>query len=425
MINYFFLAVCAWMAIPLITTAQTPDTDTILSLSESQALAVENYPLIKQRNLIALSTRYAIEQANKGYLPQININGQATYQSEVTKIPFQVPGIDVPSLDKDQYKLYGEINQSLFDGGSIKLQKQALEATAQVEAQALEVELYKIRERINQLFFGVLLLDAQLDQNELLRKDIQAGLDKTNAAIANGAALKSNGSLLEAELLRTAQRTMELQATRSAYLHMLGQFVNRPLDENTVLERPTAPDSSPDNNRPELDWYAFLQNSIDVDRKLLTAKNLPKLNFFIQGGVGRPALNMLSNDFDPYYYGGVRLSIPISGFYTLKKEKALLDIKTKAIDVQRENFLFNNELTLEQQNTESAKYERLLETDDQIIALRNSVKEASLAQLENGVVNSADYLREVNAEDNAKLAKILHELQWLMVQYDIQHTTGN
>ncbi len=423
MINSRFLAVCAWMAIPLITAAQTPVT--MLTLAESQTLATENYPLIKQRNLIELSTRYAVEQANKGYLPQINVNGQATYQSEVTKIPIQVPGIDVPTLDKDQYKLYGEINQSLFDGGSIKLQKQSLEANAQVEAQALEVELYKIRERVNQLFFGILLLDAQLNQNELLQKDIRAGLDKTNAAIANGAALKSSGHLLEAELLKTTQRTVELQTTRSAYLHMLGQFVNRPLDENTILERPKAPTSSVDNTRPELDWYAFQQNSIDVNRKLLMSKNLPKLNFFVQAGVGRPALNMLSNDFDPYYYGGIRLSIPISGFYTLKKEKALLDIKTKSIDVQRENFLFNNELTLSQQNIESAKYEQLLETDDEIITLRTSVKVATLSQLENGVVNSADYLREVNAEDNAKLAKILHELQWLMVQYDIQHTTGN
>jgi len=423
MINPRFLAVCIWIAIPLFTAAQTPDTT--LTLSESHTLATENYPLIKQHNLITLSTRYAIEQANKGYLPQININGQATYQSEVTKIPIQVPGIDVPTLDKDQYKLYGELNQSLFDGGSIKLQKQAVEANAQVEAQALEVELYKIRERVNQLFFGILLLDAQLNQNELLQKDIRAGLDKTNAAIANGAALKSNGNLLEAELLRTTQRTVELQTTRSAYLHMLGQFVNRPLDERTRLERPKAPTSATGNNRPELAWYAFQQNSIDVNRKQLMAKNLPKLNFFVQAGVGRPALNMLSNDFDPYYYGGVRLSIPISGFYTLKKEKALLDIKTKSIDVQRENFLFNNQLALSQQNTESAKYERLLETDDEIITLRTSVKEAALAQLENGVINSADYLREVNAEDNAKLAKILHELQWLMIQYEIQHTTGN
>lgn len=423
MINPRFLAICFWMASPLITAAQAPVAT--LALPESQTLAVENYPLIKQRDLITLSTRYAAEQANKGYLPQINVNGQATYQSEVTSIPIQVPGIDVPTLDKDQYKLYGEINQSLYDGGSIKLQKQAVEANAQVEAQALEVELYKIKERVNQLFFGILLLDAQLDQNELLRKDIQAGLDKTNAAIANGAALKSNGSLLEAELLKTAQHTVELQATRSAYLHMLGQFINRPLDENTVLERPGAPAPSRGNNRPELEGYARQQNSIEVNRKQLAAKNLPKLNFFVQAGVGRPALNMLSNDFDPYYYGGIRLSIPISGFYTLKKEKALLDIKAKAIDVQRENFLFNNELTLAQQNTESAKYGQLLETDDQIIALRTSVKEAALAQLENGVVNSADYLREVNAEDNAKLAKILHELQWLIVQYDIQHTSGN
>lgn len=423
MINFQFLAACAWVIVPLISMSQP--SKTVLTLTESRTLAAENYPLIKQRNLIALSARYAIEQANKGYLPQLNVSGQATYQSEVTQIPLQVPGIDVPTLNKDQYKLYGEISQSLFDGGVIKLQKQAAEANAQVEAQTLEVELYKINERIHQLFFGILLLDAQLDQNELLRKDIQVGLDKTNAAIANGAALKSNGSLLEAELLRTAQRTVELQTKRRAYLHMLSQLINRPLDENTRLERPNPPAATSGNNRPELDWYTSQQNSIAVNRKLLTAKNLPKLNFFLQAGAGRPALNMLSNDFDAYYYGGIRLNIPISGFYTLKKERAMLDIKAQTIDVQKENFLFNNKLMLTQQNTESSQYEQLLETDDEIISLRASVKKAALAQLENGVINSSDYLREVHAEDSAKLAKILHQLQWLIIQYDIQYTTGN
>ncbi len=423
MINPCSLVICACLATAPIAAVQAQDQS--LTLPESQALALENYPLVKQRHLIELSAAYAVEQANKGYLPQIHINGQATYQSEVTQIPIRVPGIEVPILNKDQYKLYGEVSQSVFDGGTIKLQKQSIEANQQVEAQAVEVELYKLKERVNQLFFGILSLDAQLAQNELLQQDIQAGLAKTRAAIANGAALKSSGSLLEAESLHAKQRTVELQATRNAYLQMLSQFIDRPLDANTVLAKPAPPDLSPKNKRPELDWYAFQQNSVDVERKLLTAKNRPKLSLFLQAGWGRPALNMLSNDFEPYYYGGVRLNIPISGFYTLKKEKSLLDIKTKSIDVQRESFLFNNELVQAQQHTESAKYAKLLETDDAITALRASVKEAALSQLENGVINTADYVREVHAEDRAKLARALHELQWLMAQYDIQHTTGN
>jgi len=421
MINpcFVLLGTCL-LAAPAATAQPQP-----LTLAESHALALENYPLVKQRDLIAQSAAYSIDQANRGYFPQININGQATYQSAVTQIPIQVPGIAMPALSKDQYKLYGEVNQSLFDGGVTKLRKQAVEASANVEREALEVELHKLRDRINQLFFGILLLEAQLAQNELVGKDIQAGLEKANAAIANGSALKSSASLLEAELLKTHQRTVELQATRKAYLQMLGLFINRTLDEHAALAKPPAPQVLPDINRPELDWYAQQQTGIAVERKLLAARNLPKLGLFLQAGLGRPALNMLSNDFEPYYYGGVRLSIPLSGFYTLKKEKALLDIRQQTIDVQKDVFLFHTGVAFKQQSTEAAKYGQLLQTDGEIIALRTSVKKAALAQLENGVINTADYIREVNAEDGAKLAKILHELQLLKTQYDMQYTTGN
>lgn len=408
-----------------ISIGKAPAQVPALTLRESHALATQNYPVVKQRDLIARSASYAKDQNDKYSLPQININGQATYQSAVTEIPIHIPGMDVPTLNKDQYKFYGEINQNLYDGGLTRLNRQAIDADTDVQQQALEVELYKIKERVNQLYFGILLLDAQLAQNDLLQQDIQAGLKKINVAIANGAALKSEGSLLEAERLNTQQQATELRATRDAYLHMLGLFIGRQLDERTVLEKPAHPSTSSAINRPELSWYAQQKNGIDVTRELLNAKNRPKLGLFLQAGVGRPALNMLSNDFEAYYYGGVRLSIPISGFYTLKKERAQLDVKEAAIDVQQETFLFNANLSLQQQQTEAAKYEQLLRTDDDIIALRTSVKDAALAQLENGVINTADYVRETHAVSSARLSKIRHELQLLKAQYDIRYTTGN
>ncbi len=397
----------------------------LLTLHESQVLATQNYPMVKQHDLIASSASYAVEQIDKRFLPQINIYGQATYQSAVTEIPVHVPGMDIPAMSKDQYKLYGEVNQHLYDGGRTRLNKQAAKANADIEQQALEVELYKIRERVNQLYFGILLLDAQLAQNDLLQKDIQAALEKTDAAIANGAALKSEGSLLEAERLNARQQATELQATRRAYLHMLGLFIGRPLDAHTSLEKPASPGTPPTAGRPELVGYARQKQGIEVERRLLSAKNRPQLGLFLQAGLGRPALNMLSNGFDAYYVGGVRLSIPISGFYTLKKERAQLDIKEAAIDVQRETFLFNTNLTRHQQQTEATKYEELLHTDDDIIALRTSVRDAALAQLENGVINTADYMREAHAVGSARLSKVRHELQLLKAQHDIRHTIGN
>ncbi|HMV08844.1 MAG TPA: TolC family protein [Cyclobacteriaceae bacterium] len=396
-----------------------------LTIETCYALAAENYPLVKQRELLTKSNEYTLQNLSKGYLPQLIIAGQATYQSEVTQVPISLPGMNIPTLSKDQYKFYGEVNQTLFDGGVIKQQKLTQQSNLEVEQQKLEVELYKIKERVNQLFFGILLVDEQIRQTELLKQDINLGLKKTEAAIANGTAFKSSADVLKAELLNADQRTTELKAGRIAYAEMLGMFINRQLDATVTLEKPKALVVSPEINRPEITLYESQNKTIDAQYKMLTARNLPKLNLFVQGGYGRPALNMLSNDFEAYYIGGVRLNWSLSGLYTLRKDKALLDLNRKTIAVQKETFLFNTNYTLRQQSAELNKYSELLTSDSDIIALRTRVKQTASVQLENGVITSNDYLREVNAEDKARQNKIVHEIQLLMAQYARQTTTGN
>lgn len=396
-----------------------------LTIETCYALAAENYPLVKQRELLTKSNEYTLQNLSKGYLPQLTLAGQATYQSEVTQVPISLPGMNIPTLSKDQYKFYGEVNQTLFDGGVIKQQKLTQQSNLEVEQQKLEVELYKIKERVNQLFFGILLVDEQIRQTELLKQDINLGLKKTEAAIANGTAFKSSADVLKAELLNANQRTTELKAGRIAYAEMLGLFINRSLDATVTLEKPKALVVSPEINRPEITLYESQNKTIDAQYKMLTARNLPKLNLFVQGGYGRPALNMLSNDFEAYYIGGVRLNWSLSGLYTLRKDKALLDLNRKTIAVQKETFLFNTNYTLRQQSAELNKYSELLTSDNDIIALRTRVKQTASVQLENGVITSNDYLREVNAEDKARQNKIVHEIQLLMAQYARQTTTGN
>ena len=396
-----------------------------VTIEECYVLAEKNYPLLKQRELIRRSADYSVQNLSNGHRPQISINGQATYQSEVTQIPIRVPGQEIPVLSKDQYKLFAEVNQSLFDGGLIRQQKQSQEINATVEQQRLEVELYRIKDRINQLFFGVLLVDEQIKQADLLKSDIQLGMRKTEGAIANGAAFKSSLDMLKAELLKANQRTTELAALRKAYMDMLGLFINRELDAQVTLVRPAALSVSTQINRPELLVYEYQKKNLDVQDKILSARNLPKLNLFVQGGYGRPALNMLNNDFKSYYIGGLRLNWSLAGLYSTKRERALLDITRQNIDVQKETFLFNTNFTVKQQNAEVTKYSDLLAADAEIIALRTSVKNTASVQLENGVINSNDYLREVNAEDQARQSKIVHEIQLLMAQYALQTTMGN
>jgi outer membrane protein TolC len=397
-----------------------------LTIREVYQLSRRNYPMIRQQGLIEKTRDYSVSNAAKGYLPQLTVQGQATYQSAVTefKLPVSIPGVEFPSINKDQYKVYGEVNQTIYDGGNVRTQVRSHEANAQVETQKLEVELYKLNDRVNQLFFGVLMLEEQLRQNELLKKDINLGIKKVQALIDNGTAFKSSANTLKAELLKADQRAIDINASRKAYLEMLGLLTGQPLGDSVVLEKPAELAVGGDINRPELKLYDAQNRSLDVQSQLLDVRNRPKLNFFFQGGYGRPALNILNNGFDPYYITGVRLNWSLSGLYTIGKDRELIRNSRDAIQLQKETFLFNTHLTVRQQNAELDRFRQLLATDDEIITLRESIKTTSAAQLENGVINTNDFLREVNAEDQARQNKILHGIQLLISQYSLDNTLG-
>jgi outer membrane protein TolC len=413
------LAVFSLMTCSLILNAQS----NAISLDSCYALAKKNYPLVKRYEFIAKSKEYSLENIAKGFLPRINLNGQASYQSDVTQLPKVIPG--VPVLTKDQYKFYADLNQPIYDGGVIKAQKKMQEANSIAEVQQLEVDLYQLRDRIDQLYFGILLINEQLIQNSLFMNDVQLGLNKTNAQIANGAALRSNAAVLKAELLKAVQQSVELNSNRRALMDMLELFINRPIEDSTVFLRTPGTIAPKQITRPELLLFNYQDNILNAQNNLLNTRKNPRLSFFAQGGFGKPAFNILNNNVEPFYIGGLRLSFPLSDFYTLKNERSLININRQNIQVQKELFLFNTNLSLKQQSSDITKLQQFLKIDDEIIPLRESVKKAALAQLENGVINSSDYLREANAESSARQNKILHEIQMLMVQYKEANTTGS
>ncbi|HEY0246553.1 MAG TPA: TolC family protein [Mucilaginibacter sp.] len=398
-----------------------------LTIQQVYELARKNYPLIKQRDLITKTSAYTVSNAAKGYLPALSVNGQATYQSTVTSFPFSIPipGFSLPKYSRDQYKVYGEIDQVIYDGGIIKNQKQSAETNEVIQQQNLDVELYALYDRVNQLFFGILLMNEQLKQNTLLKDDIQNGIDKAKALVANGTAYRSSVDELSAQLLQTDQSRIELIATKKAYLDMLSLFINIPLNENSILEKPVASITSDNINRPELRLYDEQKKIYDLQEQLLKAQLRPKFGLFLQEGYGRPGLNPLSNDFAWYYIGGVKLSWNLSSLYTLRNQRKLLDINRNSLDIQKETFLFNTGITQKQQSAGIEKFSELFKKDNAIIALRESVKKAASAQLENGVLSAHDYITEVNAEDQARQNFILHEIQLLQEQYNYKSTVGN
>lgn len=397
-----------------------------LTLEEAYELSQKNYPVVKQKQLIKQTEAISIENLQKGFLPQINLSAQATYQSDVTKIPVSIPGFSVDPPSKDQYKILADVSQLIYDGGMTKEQKALQLMHSVVEEQKVEVELYKLKERMNQLFLSVLFLDEQLKQVELVKADIQTGIKRVDAQIANGVAFRSNANMLKAELLKVEQRAIEIRSSKKGLLDALSLFIGQEINETVVLKKPFSETTSPNEeiNRPEIKLFAVQEQLINQQDKLITAKNLPKASLFAQGGYGRPALNLLKNEFDFYYIGGVRFNWSLSGLYTKKKEKEQLSINKKTVEIQKETFLLNTNSQLKQQFAEIEKLKQLITSDNEIIVLRKSVTDAAKAQLENGVITANDFLKEVNAEDQARQSSITHQVQLMQAQINYQTIIG-
>ena len=396
-----------------------------ITLEQCYQWSRENYPLIKKQELIKKAEQYTTENALKGWLPQVNITAQATYQNDVTQFPVKLPNVNVEPLSKDQYKVFADVSQTIYDGGNIKNQKKLALAQSEIQNQQLAVDLDKLKERINQIYFGILLTDKQLLQLKLTKSDINEGIKKAEAQLKNGVIFRSNLDVLKAELVKIEQKEIELQAIKQNFVQMLSYFIKKNIDENTQLETPEKILLTKNNNRSELKLFDAQKQLLETQRKIINTKNTPKLGAFFQGGYGKPGFNMLKNEFDIFYIGGIRLNIPISGFYTQKNDLALLENQSQDIEIQRENFLFNQNFIEIQQRNDLEKIQNLIDKDNELIELRKNIKTASLAQLENGVITTNDYLREVTAEEQAILTKITHEIQYLLTQYNLKAQLNN
>lgn len=403
--------------------AQTLET---LDLERCYDLAQANYPLIAEYELVEKTTGFSLDNISKSILPKIHLGGQASYQSEVVQFPFSIPNMELPTIDKDQYKLYLDVSQPITDFfTTVKHQKELVNAEKNVKIKSLDAAMYQIKERINQLYFGILLVDEQIAQIEILRKNIQSGMERNRVSIQNGIALRSSADVLQAELLKTDKRIIQLLANRKAFTEILSLFIGQNIDENTILVRPNEIALNTEINRPELAVFQAQKQIYESREKLIDDKSLPRFILFGQGGYGRPGLNMLSNDFDPFYIAGLRLSWDITSFYTKKNEKQKLSLQQQSVAAEENTFLFNTRLAMENHSGEIEKLDALIEVDQNIIQLREKVRLTAQNQLENGVITVNDYLRYVNDEDEARQGLIVQKMKRLIAHYEHQNTTGN
>ena len=400
-----------------------------ISLDDCYKLAQDNFPMVRQWGLIKEANTLNVNSLRNNYLPQIELNAQATYQSDVTSFPVSLPGVNITPLSKDQYKATLDVKQILWDGGVIKMQEKVLNTTSEVDMQKVEVEIAKLKERVNQLYFNILQLDENEKLINLLKSDLAARIKKIEGAVANGVALKMNLQTLQAEDLKADQRIIELKSARSGTVQMLNLLIAKELDDKTVFEKPTPQYENlvgAQITRPELTLFDLQKKQIDQTVKVASLKNYPRLFAFATGGYGRPGLNFLKNDFVFYGIGGIMFKWNLVDFYskTLKNDLQVMKNNTQLLDIQKDIFLLNTNVVVKQQSAELTKLEKLLEKDRQILSLREKIKQTASAQLENGVMTANDYLIELNAESQARQNLVLHELQLLNAQVNLKTTLG-
>ena len=405
----------------------------VLSLEECQRLAWTNYPLLKKYNLIEQTTDYSIKNINRGYLPQLSFNVQASYQSDVANLPdvlsnmLESNGYDYKGLGKDQYKLALDLNQVIWDGGNMEAQKKVIKLEGKVQAAQADIDMYAVRDRVNELFFGILLIEDKMKLNQDLQTLLQDNCRKLENRLAHGTAMKADVDVMQAEYLKARQDMTALASMKTSYQQMLAIFTSKEASDITGLQRPEASmPTAHENQRPELSLFAAQMAQADAQKKLLDAGIRPKLSLFAQGYYGYPGYDMFGDMFDHDLtlngIVGVRLSWNIGRLYTHKNDKRKLDLARRKIETAQETFLFNNSLESTQEMQAIRRYRQMMEEDKDIITLRMSVRQAVESKLEHGVIDVNDLLQEIIRENQARIDHSTHEVEMLKNIYELKNT---
>lgn len=402
-----------------------------ISLEECYTLARNNYPLVRQYELTEAMSRYSFENAAMGYVPQISLGGQATLQSDVTEFPeafnnlLALAGVEMKGLSHDQYKVQLDISQTIWDGGYSKAQREAVKAQAEVSRLTLDKDIDALKTRINQMYFGILVMEENIRTSLYMDTLMTANLKIVESAVRNGTALASDTDNIRVELLTLRQQRRQLESAVRTYKDMLAIMIGRRIEDSEVFEKPEVMlvDTSL-NKRTELLLFDARIREIELQKKMLDVAVMPKFAFFAQGWYGKPGLNifddMVYNKMSWNGIAGITFKWNISGFYTRKNDLRSIDLSQRSVELQRDAFKWNTDLQQTQIQNEIDRMYEMKASDDEIVRLRESVRKVSESKYRNGIITVNDLLRDIMNENKAKVERSRHELELLRNIYDLK-----
>jgi outer membrane protein TolC len=381
-----------------------------LSLNDCYNLVDLNYPLARQSELFEKQNAIDIEAIKTDRLPELNLNAQATYQSEVIEIPLPDTGIVPPN--KDQYRATLTVNQLIYGGGLINTSIDAETASLRTKQKQLEVNLYQLKKQVNQLYFSILLSQENRSLLEAKREQLSAKLNEVQSGIKNGTILPASDKVLEAELLKINQGFIELDLNRTSLLQTLASLIGKEITSTTLLQNPEiTTDLNTELYRPELELFQLKKAQLETSDQLLSRQNLPKIYGFADGGYGNPGLNPLENAFQTFYVVGLKLNWNVFDWNATKKQRESLSINKDIIETETNTFNLNTNIELRQQQSEIEKISGFIASDIEIIKLRKEVLKAADSQLRNGVITSSAYITELTNLFTDENTLITHKIQ--------------
>ena len=413
------------MMLPTFAMSQT--------LEECQRAAEQNFPFIRQYGLIEKTTDLNVANIQKGWLPQVSASAQATLQSDVPAFPdefqklYQQMGITMEGLERDQYRVGIDVQQTVYDGGSIKSQKEIARRQGELYSRQNEVTMYNVRRRVNEMYFSLLLVDEQIRLNADLQTVLEGNEKKLAAMLKGGTASESDWQNVKAERLNVVQKMTGLKSQRTALVRMLSTFCAMEVNR---LVKPEIPENtgSTVNLRPELKTIDAQLRLADAKEKALDATLMPRLGVFAQGYYGYPGYNMFEDMTGRKlsWNGiiGARLTWNIGALYSRKNDKAKLQAERETAEANRERFLLDNKMEQIQQNENISRYRQLMTDDEEIISLRSSIRKAAESKLAHGIIDVNDLVREINSENKARVEQCIHEIEMLKEIYNLKITTG-
>ena len=415
------------LALIMMTTISQAQT-----LGECQQAAEKNYPLIKQYGLIAKTTQLTVKNIQKAWLPQLTASAQATYQSAVTDWPermqtmYQQMGLNMKGLSKDQYKIGVDLQQTIYDGGSISSQRDIAQQEGKVQEAQTVVNLYQVHQRVNEMYFSLLLLNEQIQLNEDVKTLLLSSENKLSAMVKGGTAATSDLDNVRAERLSVEQQNESLKQQKQMLQRMLSVFCG--IEVNNIEKPEPIQLTSSANNRPEMRLYDSQLKLAEAKEKALDTQLRPKLGLFAQGYYGYPGLNMFEDMMNRKWslngIVGIKLSWNVSALYTHKNDKAKLSAQREMIENAREVFLFNNKMEELQQSENISRYQTMIKSDDEIIVLRTNVRKAAESKLAHGIIDVNSLLREISNENAAKTQQTIHEIDMLKEMYNLKYTNN-